>query len=231
MAGRILIVEDEVSLSSTLSYSLQKDGFETMTIADGDEVMFGIDEWEPDLILLDWMLPGTSGIDICRDIRNRSELSDTPIIMMTARDEEADKIRGLETGADDYLSKPFSIPELTARMRALLRRARPGVSSDVATYGDLTLDRESRRVHRGRQEIHLGPTEFKLLDTLMRRPGRVYSREQLLDLVWGDDVHVETRTVDVHIGRLRKALKEGGESNPIRTVRAAGYALDETYQS
>ena len=152
-----------------------------------------------------------------------------PIIMMTARGEESDRIRGLDTGADDYLTKPFSIPELTARVRALLRRARPTIASDMATFGDLALDRETRRVHRANREIHLGPTEFRLLDCLMQRPGRVYSREQLLDLVWGRDVYVEVRTVDVHIGRLRKALNGRNQRDPIRTVRAAGYALDETY--
>ena len=175
------------------------------------------------------MLPGLSGIEICRQIRARSATRDTPVIMLTARGEEEDRIRGLDTGADDYLTKPFSVPELTARVRALLRRARPTLSAEVATFGDLILDRETRRVRRADREVHLGPTEFRLLDCLIQRPGRVFSREQLLDLVWGRDVYVEARTVDVHVGRLRKALNRRGERDPIRTVRAAGYALDETY--
>ena len=192
--------------------------------------MLAIEEDRPDLVLLDWMLPGLSGIEVCRQIRARSELRDTPVIMLTARGEEEDRIRGLDTGADDYLTKPFSVPELIARVRALLRRTRPTIASEVASFGDLILDRETRRVYRGDREIHLGPTEFRLLDCLMQRPGRVYSREQLLDLVWGRDVYVEVRTVDVHVGRLRKALnRRRGDRDPIRTVRAAGYALDETY--
>lgn len=229
MAANIMVIEDEEALSALLEYNLQREGFTPHVVADGDEAMLAIEEERPDLVVLDWMLPGLSGIEICRRIRARTDLADMPVIMMTARGEEADRIRGLDTGADDYLTKPFSIPELIARIRALLRRARPGISSDVATFGDLVLDRETRRVHRAGREIHLGPTEFRLLDCLMHRPGRVYEREQLLDLVWGRDVHVEIRTVDVHIGRLRKALNRKGEADPIRTVRAAGYALDETY--
>ncbi|MEM0988708.1 MAG: phosphate regulon transcriptional regulator PhoB [Pseudomonadota bacterium] len=229
MGAKILLVEDEEALSALLEYNLQQEGFNVQIAADGDDAMLAIEEETPDLVLLDWMLPGLSGIEICRRIRARSELRDMPVIMLTARGEEADRIRGLDTGADDYLTKPFSIPELTARVRALLRRARPTISSEVATFGDLILDRETRRVRRAEREVHLGPTEFRLLDCLLQRPGRVYSREQLLDLVWGRDVYVEARTVDVHIGRLRKALNRRGDRDPIRTVRAAGYALDETY--
>jgi two-component system phosphate regulon response regulator PhoB len=229
MGARILVVEDEEALFALLEYNLTREGFGVRGSADGDDAMMALEEERPDLVILDWMLPGLSGIEICRRIRARAELRDMPVIMLTARGEEADRIRGLDTGADDYLTKPFSIPELIARVRALLRRARPTISSEVATFGDLILDRETRRVHRASREVHLGPTEFRLLDCLLQRPGRVYSREQLLDLVWGRDVYVEVRTVDVHIGRLRKALNRRGERDPIRTVRAAGYALDETY--
>lgn len=229
MGAKILVVEDEDALSALLEYNLQREGFAPRVVPDGDDAMLAIEEDQPDLVLLDWMLPGLSGIEICRRIRARTELCDTPVIMMTARGDEADRVRGLETGADDYLTKPFSVPEMIARIRALLRRARPTISSEVASFGDLTLDRETRRVHRSGREVHLGPIEFRLLDCLMQRPGRVYNREQLLDLVWGRDVYVEIRTVDVHIGRLRKALNRKGEADPIRTVRAAGYALDETY--
>jgi two-component system phosphate regulon response regulator PhoB len=231
MAGSILIVEDEEALSELLEYNLSSEGFQVRVSADGDDAMLCLDEDPPDLMLLDWMLPGLSGIEICRRVRARAEMRDMPIIMMTARGEETDRVRGLDTGADDYLTKPFSIPELTARVRALLRRSRPTIASGMATFGDLALDRETRRVHRGEREIHLGPTEFRLLDCLMQRPGRVYSREQLLDIVWGRDVYVEVRTVDVHIGRLRKALNGRRQRDPIRTVRAAGYALDETYSA
>ncbi|MBK0399217.1 phosphate regulon transcriptional regulator PhoB [Limibaculum sp. M0105] len=229
MAARILIVEDEEALSALLEYNLGKEGFAVRVAGDGDEALLAIDEDKPDLVLLDWMLPQLSGIEICRRIRARSQTRDIPVIMLTARGEEEDRIRGLDTGADDYLTKPFSLPELVARVRALLRRVRPTLAADVATFGDLLLDRETRRVRRGEREVHLGPTEFRLLDCLMQRPGRVFSREQLLDLVWGHDVYVEARTVDVHVGRLRKALNARGERDPIRTVRAAGYALDETY--
>ncbi len=229
MNARVLVVEDEEALSALLEYNLSREGFSVSTCPDGDEAVLTIEEDPPDLVLLDWMLPGLSGIEICRRIRARADLREMPVIMLTARSEETDRIRGLDTGADDYLTKPFSVPELVARVRALLRRSRPTISSEVATFGDLTLDRETRRVRRAEREVHLGPTEFRLLDCLLQRPGRVYSREQLLDLVWGRDVYVELRTVDVHIGRLRKALNRRGQRDPIRTVRAAGYALDETY--
>ncbi|MEM7506610.1 MAG: phosphate regulon transcriptional regulator PhoB [Pseudomonadota bacterium] len=229
MSAKILVVEDEEALAALLEYNLAKEGFDLSVARDGEEALLTLAEGGPDLVLLDWMLPGLSGIEICRQIRARAATRDTPVIMLTARGEEEDRIRGLDTGADDYLTKPFSIPELIARVRALLRRSRPTLSADVSSFGDLTLDRETRRVRRADREVHLGPTEFRLLETLLRRPGRVFSREQLLDLVWGQDVYVEARTVDVHVGRLRKALNRRGERDPIRTVRAAGYALDETY--
>ncbi|MEO0994643.1 MAG: phosphate regulon transcriptional regulator PhoB, partial [Pseudomonadota bacterium] len=230
MPARVLVVEDEDAICALLEYNLQKEGFDVRVSTDGEDALLMIEEDKPDLVLLDWMLPGLSGIEICRRIRARPDSRDVPVIMLTARSDEDDRIRGLDTGADDYLTKPFSVPELTARVRALLRRSRPTLSAEVATFGDLTLDRETRRVRRAEREVHLGPTEFRLLDCLMQRPGRVFSREQLLDLVWGRDVYVEARTVDVHVGRLRKALNRRGERDPIRTVRAAGYALDETYQ-
>ena len=229
MPARLLVVEDEEALAALLEYNLAREGFEVRVASDGDEALMALEEETFDLVLLDWMLPGPSGIEICRRIRARPETRDVAVVMLTARGEEEDRVRGLDTGADDYLSKPFSVPELTARIRALLRRVRPGVASDVATFGDLTLDRGTRRVRRSDREIHLGPTEFRLLDCLMQRPGRVFSREQLLDLVWGRDVYVAARTVDVHVGRLRKALNRGRDKDPIRTVRSAGYALDETY--
>ena len=229
MPARILVVEDEDALSALLEYNLEKEGFEVRLSSDGEDALLIVEEDKPDLVVLDWMLPGLSGIEICRRVRAAPETRDIPVIMLTARSDEDDRIRGLDTGADDYLTKPFSIPELIARVRALLRRSRPTLSAEVATFGDLVLDRETRRVRRGEREIHLGPTEFRLLDCLMQRPGRVFSREQLLDMVWGRDVYVEARTVDVHVGRLRKALNKRGERDPIRTVRAAGYALDETY--
>ena len=231
MSARLLVVEDEEALSALLEYNLGKEGFAVRVSNDGEDAILAIEEEKPDLVLLDWMLPGISGIELCRRIRARGETRDIPVIMLTARGEEDDRVRGLDTGADDYLTKPFSVPELTARVRALLRRSRPTLASDVATFGDLTLDRETRRVRRADREIHLGPTEFRLLDCLMQRPGRVFSREQRLDLVWGRDVYVEARTVDVHVGRLRKALNRRGDRDPIRTVRAAGYALDETYNA
>jgi len=231
MPAKILVVEDEEALSTLLAYNLEKEGFTVRNCADGEDAMLMITEDAPDLVLLDWMLPGLSGIEVCRRLRAQVETRGLPVIMLTARTEEEDRIRGLDTGADDYLAKPFSIPELVARVRALLRRSRPTLSAEVATVGDLVRDRETRRVRRADREIHLGPTEFRLLDCLMQRPGRVFSREQLLDLVWGRDVYVEARTVDVHVGRLRKALNAKHERDPIRTVRAAGYALDETYNT
>ena len=220
----ILVVEDEDALATLLDYNLEKEGFSIEVCADGEEALVRIDESQPDLLVLDWMLPGVSGIEICRRLRQRPQTRNLPILMLTARSEENDRIRGLDTGADDYLVKPFSMAELTARIRAVLRRIRPGLMEDRAQQGDIMIDRAARRVSRNGEEIHLGPTEFRLLDHFMRYPGRVFSREQLLDAVWGSDVYVETRTVDVHIGRLRRALGRG--PNPIRTVRSAGYSLN-----
>ena len=222
----ILVVEDEDSLATLLQYNLQKDGYEVRLAGDGEEALLMIDERLPDLVVLDWMLPKVSGIEVCRRLRQRNETRNLPIVILTARGEESDRVRGLDTGADDYVVKPFSMTELTARIRAVLRRLRPGLAEDRVRRGDLLIDRVAHRVKRAGQEIHLGPTEFRLLDYLMQHPGRVFSREQLLDAVWGSDVYVEARTVDVHIGRLRKALGASDASDPIRTVRSAGYSLD-----
>jgi two-component system, OmpR family, phosphate regulon response regulator PhoB len=227
MDPHILVVEDEDALSTLLQYNLEKEGYQVSVAADGEEALMLADEATPDLVLVDWMLPKLSGIEVCRRLRNRSETRNVPIIMLTARGEEADRIRGLDTGADDYVVKPFSMTELIARIRAVMRRIRPGLADDKVTHGDITIDRVAHRVRRNEQEIHLGPTEFRLLDYLIQHPGRVFSREQLLDAVWGSDVYVEVRTVDVHIGRLRKALTASGNpTDPIRTVRSAGYSLD-----
>lgn len=223
---KVLIVEDEDALSTILEYNLAKEKFEVSVAADGEEGLLKVEEFGPDIIILDWMLPKVSGIEVCRRLRSKSETRNIPIIMLTARSEEADRIRGLETGADDYLTKPFSTAELIARLKAILRRIRPGLADDIVEQGDITMDRVSHKVMRGGKEIHLGPTEFRLLDHLMQHPGRVFSREQLLNAVWGSDVFVEVRTVDVHIGRLRKALNKHKQGDAIRTVRSAGYALD-----
>jgi two-component system, OmpR family, phosphate regulon response regulator PhoB len=222
----ILVVEDEDSLATLLQYNLQKEGYAVTMAGDGEEALLLVDEKLPDLIVLDWMLPKLSGIEVCRRLRQRNETRNVPIIMLTARGEETDRIRGLDTGADDYVVKPFSMTELAARIRAVLRRLRPGLAEDRVRRGDIVIDRVAHRVKRGGQEVHLGPTEFRLLDHLMQNPGRVFSREQLLDAVWGSDVYVEARTVDVHIGRLRKALGGSETADPIRTVRSAGYSLD-----
>jgi two-component system phosphate regulon response regulator PhoB len=222
----ILVVEDEDSLATLLHYNLEKEGYEVTAAGDGEEALTLVSEKLPDLIVLDWMLPKVSGIEVCRRLRARTETRNVPIIMLTARGEETDRIRGLDTGADDYVVKPFSMSELSARMRAVLRRLRPGLAEDRVRIGDIVIDRVAHRVKRGGKEIHLGPTEFRLLDYLMQHPGRVFSREQLLDAVWGSDVYVEARTVDVHIGRLRKALNSDADADPIRTVRSAGYSLD-----
>ncbi len=229
MRTRILIVEDEEALTTLLRYNLEAEGFEVDSAARGDEAELRLQEQVPDLILLDWMLPGLSGIELCRRVRARRETASLPVIMLTARGEEGDRIRGLGTGADDYIVKPFSVPELLARVRALLRRAKPTHVANLLEAGDIELDRDSHRLRRSGSEIHLGPTEFKLLEFLMQSPGRVYSREQLLDGVWGHDVYIDERTVDVHVGRLRKALNRTGEQDPIRTVRGSGYAFDETF--
>ena len=229
MCAKVLIVEDEEAISALLSYNLEKEGFAVAIASDGDDAMLTVRESRPDLILLDWMLPNVSGIELCRQLRGQMETREIPVIMLTARGEEEDRVRGLMTGADDYVTKPFSMTELVARMRAVLRRASPAVAGDVASFADIVLDRQLCRVRRGERDVHLGPTEFRLLDVLIQRPGRVFSREQLLDRVWGQDVYVESRTVDVHVGRLRKALNRRGDKDPIRTVRSSGYALDETY--
>lgn len=221
----IVIAEDEQAVSELLRYNLEAEGYETAIANDGDEAMLLIDERIPDLMLLDWMLPKISGIEICRRVRTRQETANLPIIMLTARTEEADRIRGLETGADDYVTKPFSTNELMARVKAVLRRIRPALMDDRISVGDIQIDRSTHSVTRAGRDIHLGPTEFRLLEYFAQHPGRVFSREQLLDGVWGSDVYVEARTVDVHIGRLRKALMSEGGNNPIRTVRSAGYSL------
>ena len=226
MTPYVLVVEDEDALATLLQYNLDKEGYEVALAQDGEEALMMVDERLPDLVVLDWMLPKVSGIEVCRRLRSRSETRNIPIILLTARGEETDRIRGLDTGADDYVVKPFSMSELTARIRAVLRRIRPGLAEDRIRQGDITIDRVAHRVRRGPREVHLGPTEFRLLDYLMQHPGRVFSREQLLNAVWGSDVYVEARTVDVHIGRLRKALNRGINDDPIRTVRSAGYALD-----
>ncbi|QRM34369.1 phosphate regulon transcriptional regulator PhoB [Microvirga sp. VF16] len=231
MNPRILIVEDEEPLALLLRYNLESEGYQVDTAARGDEAEIALREQIPDLVILDWMLPGLSGIELCRRIRVRAETQRTPVIMLTARGEEGDRIRGLETGADDYIVKPFSVPELLARVRALLRRASPGQVATLLIAGDMELDRESHRVRRAKREIHLGPTEFRLLEYLMQYPGRVFSRERLLDRVWGSDVYIDERTVDVHVGRLRKAINGPREVDPIRTVRGAGYSFDETFVS
>jgi two-component system phosphate regulon response regulator PhoB len=222
----IVVAEDEDALATLLQYNLEKEGYRVILAGDGEEALIVIDEAKPDLLLLDWMLPKVSGIEVCRRIRQKQETRNLPVLMLTARGEETDRIRGLDTGADDYVIKPFSMTELLARIRAVLRRIRPGLADDRLSHGDIIVDRVAHRVKRDGREVHLGPTEFRLLDHLIQHPGRVFSREQLLDAVWGSDVYVEARTVDVHIGRLRKALNTGKEVDPIRTVRSAGYSLD-----
>jgi two-component system phosphate regulon response regulator PhoB len=225
-APHVLVVEDESALADLLKYNLEKEGYRVTLAHDGEEALVAADETTPDLVVLDWMLPKAPGIEVCRRLRARQETRNTPIVMLTARTEESDRVRGLDVGADDYITKPFSMNELLARLRAVMRRIRPALADDKITAGDIVVDRVAHRVKRGGREVHLGPTEFRILDHLMQYPGRVFSREQLLDAVWGSDVYVEARTVDVHIGRLRKALIIGDESDPIRTVRSAGYALD-----
>ena len=229
MTATILIVEDETDLSELMRYNLEAEGFRVVGAESGDEAVERIRDGVPDLILLDWMLPGLSGIELTRRWRSRDETMRTPIIMITARGEEEERVRGLATGADDYVVKPFSMPELVARIQALLRRSSPQLLTNTLKAGDLELDRQSHRVRRAGRDLHLGPTEYRLLEYLMRHPGRVYSREQLLDGVWGNDVYVDERTVDVHVGRLRKAINRGREADPIRTVRGAGYAFDERF--
>ena len=230
MSARILIVEDEEPLTMLLRYNLEAEGYDVDTASRGDEADTRLKEKAPDLVVLDWMLPGLSGIELCRRLRARPETRALPIIMLTARGEESEKVRGLATGADDYMVKPFSVPELLARVGALLRRAAPERVASVLAYGDIELDREKRRVARSGRPIDLGPTEYRLLEFFLEHPGRVFSREQLLNSVWGRDIYIDERTVDVHIGRLRKLLNPGEAEDPIRTVRGAGYALDDRFQ-
>jgi len=225
MKPYVLIAEDESAVSELLQYNLKREDYEVAIANDGEEALLMMEERAPDLLLLDWMLPKVSGIEVCRRVRSGGLNPNLPIIMLTARGEESDRIRGLDTGADDYVTKPFSTTELMARVRAVLRRIRPGLRDDKVIVGDIEIDRVEHRVNRNGSDIHLGPTEFRLLDYFMQHPGRVFSREQLLDTVWGSDVYVELRTVDVHVGRLRKALRQSGGEDPIRTVRSAGYAL------
>jgi two-component system, OmpR family, phosphate regulon response regulator PhoB len=227
MKPYLMVVEDEAALATLLDYNLQKEGFRVEHAADGEEGLLKVAEETPDLVILDWMLPKVSGVEVCRQLRARPATRRTPILMLTARGEDSDKVRGLDIGADDYVVKPFAMSELTARIRALLRRTRPELVEERLEYAGVVLDRGTRRVTRSGRTVHLGPTEFRLLDFFMQRPGRVFSREQLMDAVWGPNTYVELRTVDVHVGRLRKALREGLEGDPIRTVRSAGYALDQ----
>ena len=229
MSASILVVEDEDPIQILLGYNLEAEGYRVRTTAQGEDVPHLVGEERPDLILLDWMLPGISGIEVCRLLRARTETRDIPVIMLTARSEEAERVRGLSTGADDYMVKPFSVPELLARVRTILRRVNPEAVADILKAGDLSLDRKTRRVTRSTRDIGLSPTEFRLLEHLMQNPGRVYSRAQLLDTVWGRDVYVDERTVDVHVGRLRKSLSRGREVDPIRTVRGMGYSFDERF--
>src|SRR5712692_6020643 len=229
MKPRILIVEDEEALATLLRYNLEKEGFEVKTVVRGDEADTRLKEQVPDLAILDWMLPGLSGIELTRRLRMRPETARLPVVILTARGEEAERVRGLATGADDYVVKPFSVPELVARVHALLRRALPERLADVLSFGDLEVDREKKRVSRGGRAVDLGPTEYRLLEFLMERPGRVFSREQLLNGVWGSEIYIDERSVDVHVGRLRKALNRGHDVDPIRTVRGAGYALDDRF--
>jgi len=221
----VLIVDDEAAQLALLSYNLKAAGFRIATAKDGDEALLAVAEQAPDVILLDWMLPRLSGIEVCRRLKARAETRAVPVIMLSARSEEVDRVRGLETGADDYVIKPYSLVELMARVRAQLRRTRPATVGERLEYDDIVLDAETHRVTRCDKPLKLGPTEFRLLSTFMEKPGRVWSREQLLDRVWGRDIYVDTRTVDVHIGRLRKALCQHGGHDPLRTVRGAGYAL------
>ncbi len=221
----VLLVEDEPAQREVLAYNLEAEGFRVIRAEDGEEGLMLVDEENPDLIILDWMMPNLSGIEVCRRLKTRTDTRAIPILMLSARSEDVDKVRGLETGADDYIVKPYSVIELMARVRAQLRRTRPATVGERLEYQDIVLDAETHRVTRAGEELKLGPTEFRLLSTLIEKPGRVWSREQLLDRVWGRDIYVDTRTVDVHIGRLRKALTRQGGEDPVRTIRGAGYAL------
>lgn len=221
----VLIVEDEPAQVEVLAYNLKAEGFHVITADNGEDALILVDEYMPDLIVLDWMMPHISGIEVCRRLKTRPETRSIPIIMLSARSEEIDRVRGLEIGADDYVTKPYSIVELLARVRAQLRRMRAAAVGQILNYEDIILNAETHKVSRGEKTIRLGPTEFRLLSTFMEKPGRVWSRDQLLDRVWGRDIYVDTRTVDVHIGRLRKALCQYGGTDPVRTVRGVGYAL------
>ncbi|WP_299363180.1 phosphate regulon transcriptional regulator PhoB [uncultured Paracoccus sp.] len=221
----VLVVEDESAQSEVLKYNLEAEGFQVVMAETGDEALMLVQEENPDLIVLDWMLPNVSGIEICRRVKADPQTRQIPIIMLSARSEESDRVRGLETGADDYVIKPYSVVELMARLRTQLRRTRPATMGERLSFQDILLDAGEHRVFRGGQQVHLGPTEFRLLSTLMERPGRVWTREQLLDRVWGRDIYVDMRTIDVHVGRLRKALMAHGGANPVRTVRGTGYSL------
>jgi two-component system, OmpR family, phosphate regulon response regulator PhoB len=229
MSASILIVEDEAAIHQLLAYNLNAEGFRTRVVETGEEVHAALSDEMPDLVLLDWMLPGLSGIEVCRLIRARQETTALPVIMLTARGEEPERVRGLATGADDYVVKPFSIPELMVRIRTILRRVKPESVAESLVWGDVALDRAKKRVSRGPRDINLSPTEFRLLEMLMQSPGRVYSRAQLLDRVWGTETYVDERTVDVHVGRLRKNLSRGRDADPIRTVRGSGYSFDERF--
>jgi two-component system phosphate regulon response regulator PhoB len=222
---QILLVEDEPAQREVLAYNLEAEGFDVRRAENGEEAMLLVAEALPDLVILDWMMPLLSGIEVCRQLKTREDTRHIPVIMLSARAEEVDTVRGLETGADDYVVKPYSMRELMARVRTQLRRVRPATTGSALNYDDINLDPETHRVNRAAHELKLGPTEYRLLVTLLERPGRVFSRDQLLDHVWGRDIYVDTRTVDVHIARLRKALTVHGGSDPIRTVRGAGYAL------
>jgi two-component system phosphate regulon response regulator PhoB len=221
----VLLVEDEPAQRELLAYNLEAEGFDVITADNGEDGLILVDENDPDLIVLDWMMPQLSGIEVCRRLKSNSKTRQTPVIMLSARAEEVDRVRGLETGADDYVVKPYSVIELMARVKAHLRRIRAAAVGDRLEYGDIMLDPETHKVFRSQSELKLGPTEFRLLSTFMEKPGRVWSRDQLLDRVWGRDIYVDTRTVDVHVGRLRKALCKYGGDDPLRTVRGAGYAL------
>jgi len=221
----VLLVEDEAAQRQMLSYNLEADGYQVVMAEDGEEALLVAAETSPDVIVLDWMMPRVSGIEVCRQLKTRAETRGVPIIMLSARSEEVDRVRGLETGADDYVVKPYSVVELMARVRAQLRRTRAAAVGQRLEFGDIVLDSETHRVIRAEQPLKLGPTEFRLMATFMEKPGRVWSREQLLDRVWGRDIYVDSRTVDVHIGRLRKALCRHGGDDPLRTVRGVGYAL------
>jgi len=221
----VLVVEDEGAQREVLQYNLEAEGFAVVVADNGEDALMLVQEEQPDLMVLDWMLPKVSGIEVCRQVKADPATRSIPIIMLSARSEESDRVRGLETGADDYVVKPYSVVELMARLRTQLRRTRPASMGERLSFGDIILDAAEHRVFRAGQPLHLGPTEFRLLSTLMEKPGRVWTREQLLDRVWGRDIYVDTRTIDVHVGRLRKALMQNGGDNPVRTVRGTGYSL------